>query len=145
PDPPSGEEIPPRCPRCGSYLRPDVVWFGELLPEQTYYQALQAVLSCDILLVVGTSGIVEPTASLPHTALRAGAIVAVINPESTPLLEEETPYGLKPGRLYDLRGKAGEILPALVRATWKTTTNTDLAPTHNNESNPGHPPNRSLD
>ncbi|MBX5459039.1 MAG: NAD-dependent deacylase [Thermogemmatispora sp.] len=125
PDIASQEEIPPRCPRCGSYLRPDVVWFGELLPERTYYQALQAVLSCDVLLVIGTSGIVEPAASLPHTALRAGATVAVINPEATPLLQEESSYGLKPSRLYDLRGKAGKILPALVSAVWESPTDTE--------------------
>ncbi|WP_376795718.1 NAD-dependent deacetylase [Thermogemmatispora sp.] len=118
----SGQEIPPRCRLCGSYLRPDVVWFGELLPEQTYYQALQAVLRCDVLLVVGTSGIVEPAASLPHTALRAGATVAVINPEATPLLQEETTYGTRASRLYDLRGKAGEVLPAIVSATWGRST-----------------------
>nr|BBH91886.1 NAD-dependent protein deacylase [Thermogemmatispora argillosa] len=144
PDLTSKDDVPPRCPRCGSYLRPDVVWFGELLPEQTYYQALQAVLSCDVLLVVGTSGIVEPAASLPHTALRAGATVAVINPEITPLLEEETTYGLKPGRLYDLRGKAGEILPALVNATWKAPAQVD-PPTPSSESNPGSPPSRDRD
>ncbi|MBE3568221.1 MAG: NAD-dependent deacylase [Thermogemmatispora sp.] len=133
PDIASEEEIPPRCPRCGSYLRPDVVWFGELLPERTYYQALQAVLSCDVLLVVGTSGIVEPAASLPHTALRAGATVVVINPEATPLLQEESNYGLKPSRLYDLRGKAGEILPALVSTVWQRTTDTEPL-THHGET-----------
>ncbi|WP_069801264.1 SIR2 family NAD-dependent protein deacylase [Thermogemmatispora onikobensis] len=136
-DPPettSEEEIPPRCPQCGSYLRPDVVWFGELLPEHTYYQALQAVLSCDVLLVVGTSGIVEPAASLPHTALRAGATVAVINPEATPLLQEETSYGLKSSRLYDLRGKAGEILPTLISAVWQSTTDPDQ-PADRHENN----------
>jgi NAD-dependent deacetylase len=109
------EELPPRCTVCGSPLRPDVVWFGEMLPPQVYHEALRAIISCDLLLVIGTSGSVEPAASLPEAALRAGATVTVINPEPTPLLAA---YSAWQPQLYDLRGKAGNVLPALLRATW---------------------------
>lgn len=79
------EQIPPRCPRCGSYLRPAVVWFGEMLPPLALDQSFNAAESCDVFLSIGTSGVVEPAASLPFIALRAGAVVVEINPDETPL------------------------------------------------------------
>jgi NAD-dependent deacetylase len=102
-------EVPPRCPNCGGPLRPDVVWFGEALPEQAFNEASGASLACDVFLCVGTSGIVEPAASLPHVALRRGARVALVNLEETPLLSENVDF---------LRGPAGSVLPALVQETW---------------------------
>ncbi|HRV95922.1 MAG TPA: NAD-dependent deacylase, partial [Anaerolineae bacterium] len=62
-------ETPPRCPDCDSYLRPDVVWFGEALPTQALHRAFQAAETCDLFLSVGTSALVHPAASLPFTAL----------------------------------------------------------------------------
>jgi NAD-dependent deacetylase len=53
---------PPRCHACGAMLRPDVVWFGEMLPEEALEAALRAARDCDVLLSVGTSGLVEPAA-----------------------------------------------------------------------------------
>ena len=102
-------EVPPRCPNCGGLLRPDVVWFGEALPEQAFNAAALASLACDVFLSIGTSGVVEPAASLPLVALRRGARVALINPEETPLLSEKVDF---------LRGPAGTVLPALVQETW---------------------------
>ena len=102
-------EIPPRCPECGSRLRPDVVWFGESLPPQALQQAVTAARSCDLFFSVGTSALVHPAASLPLEALNQGAPVIEINPTETPL----TPYV----SLY-LSGRAGEVLPALLRAAW---------------------------
>lgn len=99
------EEIPPKC-SCGGILRPDVVWFGEDLPPGALSQALQAAHSCDFLLTVGTSALVEPAASLPHIALRNGAFVAEVNPEPTPISQRVD---------ESIRGKAGEVLPDLVK------------------------------
>jgi NAD-dependent deacetylase len=78
-------QIPPRCPDCGALARPDVVWFGESLPPHALDQAFLAAQRCDLMLVVGTSAVVEPAASLPRLALRQGAMVIEINPQATPL------------------------------------------------------------
>lgn len=93
------------CPRCGAYLRPDVVWFGESLPPDALSRAFSEATHCDVFFVIGTSGVVEPAASLPRYAKRAGAFVVEINPEETPL-----------SAMADvvLRGKSGEILPQIV-------------------------------
>jgi NAD-dependent deacetylase len=100
------DETPPRCPRCGGPLRPDVVWFGEALPADALRAAIEASRSCDVFFSIGTSGLVEPAASLPYDALRHGATVVEVNPDETPL----TPHAT-----FVLRGPAGEMLPALVR------------------------------
>ncbi|MCP4697370.1 MAG: NAD-dependent deacylase [Gammaproteobacteria bacterium] len=99
------KEIPPRCPRCGGLLRPDVVWFGESLPADAMEQAATAVRECDVLLSIGTSSLVYPAAELPFMALDKGAVVIEINPVETPL----TPHVQ-----FALHGLAGEILPELV-------------------------------
>ncbi|MDQ4077301.1 MAG: NAD-dependent deacylase [Chloroflexota bacterium] len=98
-------EEPPSCPRCGSPVRPDVVWFGEMLPATVLDEATEAALTCDLMLVVGTSGIVQPAASLPLYAAEQGAHTIEVNPETTPL----TPY-----LDLHLRGAAGTIVPRLV-------------------------------
>jgi NAD-dependent deacetylase len=77
-------EVPPRC-HCGSYLRPDVVWFGEMLDPANLDRAYEAIGSCEVLLVVGTSALVHPAAGFPGEARRAGAWVVEINPEETPV------------------------------------------------------------
>ncbi len=102
-------EVPPRCPRCGGMLRPDVVWFGEQLPEQAFQTAIEAAANCDLFFSIGTSGIVEPAASLTQLARHMGATIVIINLEVARLVE---------GKLYHLNGPAGKILPALVRAAW---------------------------
>lgn len=71
---------PPRCPRCKGKLRPGVVWFGEDLPRTAWRRAVQAAKVCDVLLSIGTSGVVFPAAEIPRIALRAGAQVVHINP-----------------------------------------------------------------
>ena len=101
-----GGERPPRCPVCSSMLRPDVVWFGEMLPEGALEHAMGAASRCDVFLSVGTSGLVEPAASLAFTALEAGATVIEVNPVRTPLTARAS---------IALAGAAGEILPLLVR------------------------------
>ncbi|MCB0177546.1 MAG: NAD-dependent deacylase [Anaerolineae bacterium] len=98
-------ETPPRCPDCDSYLRPDVVWFGEALPTQALHRAFQAAETCDLFLSVGTSALVHPAASLPFTALERRTPTIEINPDETPL----TPHAT-----FVLPGPSGQILPALV-------------------------------
>jgi NAD-dependent deacetylase len=99
-------ERPPRCPACGGLLRPDVVWFGEYLPEGTLEAAWRAAEECDLFLSVGTSNLVEPAASLPWQAHRHGAPVIVVN---------TTAEGQHSGPgIHHLVGKAGDVLPPLV-------------------------------
>jgi NAD-dependent protein deacetylase/lipoamidase len=102
-------ETPPRCVRCGSYLRPDVVWFGEMLPAAALRTASEAARICDVFLSIGTSGVVEPAASLPYEAREHGATLIEVNPEPTPLTRHAT---------FQLSGPAGRILPELLHAVW---------------------------
>ena len=107
-----GEERPPHCPKCGGLLRPDVVWFGEDLSEGALEAAWRAADECDLFLSVGTSNLVVPAASLPWQAHRRGAPVIIVN---------TTADGQHSGPgIHHLVGKAGEVLPALVRAAWPT-------------------------
>jgi NAD-dependent deacetylase len=106
---PATDEVPPRCPQCGEPLRPDVVWFGEMLPPAAWEAAAAAAQDCDVCLVIGTSAVVQPAALLPELAQRAGAMLVEINPEPTPLTARAD---------VALTGPAGTMLPELVRALW---------------------------
>lgn len=99
-------EIPPRC-SCGALLRPDVVWFGEMLPEEAMREAALAAGQAELFLSIGTSAVVYPAASLPEIAGRRGACLVEINIEPTPLspLADEV-----------IRAPAAEILPELLGA-----------------------------
>jgi NAD-dependent deacetylase len=99
----------PTCPNCGAYLRPDVVWFGENLPSKELDTAFRAAQTCEVFLAIGTSGLVQPAASLPLMAKRFGAMITEINIEETPLTDSVD---------YLLKGKSGEVLPDLVAAVW---------------------------
>lgn len=95
----------PHCTSCGGLIRPDVVWFGEMLPLEVFAKAESAARRCDIFFSIGTSAIVFPAASLPYTALDYGAFVVEMNVESTDLSS----------RAHEvLTGKVGEILPDLL-------------------------------
>jgi NAD-dependent deacetylase len=94
----------PRCSACGGTIRPDVVWFGEMLPEDAWDASVRAAGSADIFLSIGTSAVVYPAASLPTIALDAGAMVVEINPETTPLTVRVDEF---------LQGLAGTVLPEL--------------------------------
>ncbi len=107
-EPPSGGE-PPKC-ACGAYLRPDVVWFGENLPEEALHRAWAAAYDCDVFLTVGTSNLVEPAASLPWLAAAQGATVAVVN---TSMEGQRSGVGI-----HHLTGPAGEVLSGLVARGW---------------------------
>jgi NAD-dependent deacetylase len=99
------EGTPPRCP-CGGNIRPDVVWFGEMLPQDAINYAFAVSQQCDLFFCVGTSAVVHPAASLPLMAKRAGAYVVEVNISPTEIshLVDES-----------LMGKSGEILPSLVK------------------------------
>jgi NAD-dependent deacetylase len=97
----------PACRACGGLVRPDVVWFGEPLPEEEWESGVRASVSADCFLSIGTSSVVYPAASLPLAAKRSGAFLVEVNPEPTPLTEIADEF---------LQGAAGEVLPALVEA-----------------------------
>ena len=73
-------EAPPPCPACGGPFRPGVVWFGEALPEDAWQRACTSLENCELLVIVGTSGLVQPAASLPSRAQARGVHVIEINP-----------------------------------------------------------------
>ncbi len=100
----------PSCADCGGWLRPDVVWFGEMLPAQALRRAQRAAESADLFLSVGTSNVVEPAASLPWLAAAAGAVVVVVNTATD---------GQRSGAsIHHLIGPAGTVLPDLIRQAW---------------------------
>lgn len=105
------ERDPPRrqwrC-ACGAWLRPDVVWFGEPLDQAALETAMRQVQDADVVLVIGTSSVVYPVAALPQIARRQGSRLVEINVEPTPLSGEVDVV---------LRGRAGDILPALEAAS----------------------------
>jgi NAD-dependent deacetylase len=98
-------KIPPLC-ECGALLRPHVVWFGESLDQGDLANAYALLKESELLLVVGTSAVVQPVASFPLIAKQAGALVIEVNMDPTPLAS-----------LADaaFQGRAGEILPALLQ------------------------------
>ncbi len=98
---------PPSCERCGGAVRPGVVWFGEALPEDALETAVLAASECDVLLTVGTSGLVYPAAEIPRVAARFGAAVIQVNPQATPL---------DTLAVVNLHQSAAQALPALVEA-----------------------------
>ena len=98
-------EIPPRC-SCGGILRPEVIFFGEQIPTAALMRSEQIASRCDIMLVVGTSAVVQPAAYMPVVAKNSGARVIEINPERTPLTASTSDYLVQ--------GKAGKVMRKLV-------------------------------
>ncbi len=98
-------DVPPRCPNCGGWLRPDVVWFDEPMPEAEMEQATRAATTCEVFLSVGTSAVVYPAAELPLMALRRGSTVVEINPRPTPFTAQAH---------FALASAAGQVLPGLL-------------------------------
>jgi NAD-dependent deacetylase len=98
-------QIPPRC-NCGGIYRPECVFFGEMIPPQHLYRSQKVSAECDIMLVIGTSAIIQPAAFMPSIAKRSGAKVIEINTERTPLTQKTSDY--------ILMGKAGEIMKLLI-------------------------------
>ena len=105
------EDLPPRCSRCSSLLKPDVVFFGEPIPWEAQIMSSKESKSCSAVLVIGTSAVVYPAATIPITAKERGAIVIEINTEPTPLTNQISDYLIC--------GSAGEIIPAIVEEVKK--------------------------
>lgn len=98
---------PPPCPHCGRWVRPDVVWFGEMLPPDAVSDAREVLQRTDVMLVIGTSGLVSPSAEMPGVAKAHGAFLIEVNPDTSMI-----------SRIADLKleGPSGEILPRVVEA-----------------------------
>lgn len=104
--PEDGSRIePPRCSACSGYVRPGVVWFGEMLPESAWNAGLAAAEECEVFLSIGTSGIVYPAAELPLRALGRGATVVHINPARFDISGQE----------HFLQGPASVMMEGLLR------------------------------
>lgn len=100
----------PLCPECGDRVRPGVIWFGEMLPFNAVTAAFDAAARCDLILVIGTSGVVYPAAGLVETARAAGASAIEINPNESAL------SSLSETRIA---GACGEALAAIDRVLWR--------------------------
>jgi NAD-dependent deacetylase len=100
------EDLPPHCSHCSSLLKPDVVFFGEPIPWEAQIRSLKETESCSAMLVIGTSAVIYPAASIPITAKERGAIIIEINQEPSPLTNQISNYLIS--------GSAGEIVPAIV-------------------------------
>lgn len=98
---------PPACPHCGAPVRPDVVWFGEMLPSDALMAAQEASRTADVMLIVGTSGLVSPAADLPYLAKKRGAALFEFNPVPSAVTSIVDLHFAEP---------AGVALPRLVQA-----------------------------
>lgn len=99
------DRMPPRC-RCGGIYRPECIFFGEMIPPQHLSRSQSLAAQCDVMLVVGTSGTVEPAAYMPVISKQTGSTVIEINAEKTPLTGNVSDYLIK--------GRAGEIIRMIV-------------------------------
>jgi NAD-dependent deacetylase len=97
--------ILPSCPRCGALLRPHIIWFGESLLAADLEQCAKVLRRCDLLLVIGTSGVVYPAAGFAAVAKEAGAFVVEINLDSTPQSSSVD---------VSLQGRAKDLVPLLL-------------------------------
>ena len=102
-------EVPPLC-KCGNILRPDVVWFGEPLPQDVWGEAMKQVSSCDVMVVAGTSLAVSPANMLPIYAKQNGALIIEVNPEETQMSASMD---------LSIRSTSANALPELVLAVQK--------------------------
>ena len=102
---------PPSCPKCAALLKPDIVFFGESIPEHAMNQSFADAESCSVCLVSGTTGEVMPACMVPQIAKRHGATVIEVNPEKSAFT----------GHITDVwvRGKAGEIMPKILEEVRK--------------------------
>jgi NAD-dependent deacetylase len=103
------KDEPPRCLQCGSFLRPDVVWFHESLSPDALNMAFHLAEQADVFFTIGTSALVHPAATLPLVAAEHGAYTIEINPEPSAV-----------SRYMDegIRGKSGEVFPQIITQLW---------------------------
>ncbi len=100
-----------RCKKCGGLIRPDIVWFGEMLPADQWNMAEEAASSADVMFVIGTSAVVYPAAELPVTVKRSGGKVVEVNVEETPLSRYAD---------YSFQGPASKVLVEIVEQIKET-------------------------
>lgn len=112
-------ETPPHCRECTGVLKPDVVLFGEQLPDHALLKAHALAEKADVFLIAGSSLAVEPAASLPETAAEGGATIIVVNLERTPLSDRAE---------YDFRTDVTDALPRLAAAVADTAESTGVKP-----------------
>ncbi|MCF6365930.1 MAG: NAD-dependent deacylase [Bacteroidales bacterium] len=99
------EKLPPKCSVCEALLKPDFIFFGEGIPQDAYKNSFAEAEKADVFLLIGTTGLVQPAASIPVKAKQNGATIIEINPERTAFTEEITDIFLP--------GKAGEVMNKL--------------------------------
>lgn len=99
------DEVPPSCVLCGGLVKSDTVMFGEPIPADALEECNRQARACDVMLVIGTSGVVYPAADYPVQVLRRGGVLIESNVDETPF----TPYATAV-----LRGPSGVLLPQLV-------------------------------
>jgi NAD-dependent deacetylase len=104
----NGQDVP-ECSFCGGLLRPNVVWFGESLPRPALETAILAARACEVFFSIGTSGLVQPAASLAVAAKNQKACVVQVNIDPEPILAKVD---------FVLTGKSGELLPEIVQEVW---------------------------
>ena len=104
--PSSFENLPPKCIKCNNILRPDVVWFGESLPQKVWNQAIIEASSCEIMIVAGTSLVVSPANTLPVYAKENNATLIEVNPEQTQMSSEMD---------ISLRTTSAQALPSIIK------------------------------
>lgn len=101
------DHLPPCCNKCSGPVKPDAVFFGEAIPPDALMRSHQESSTCDLMLVIGTSAMVYPAASMPEIAYDAGAKVVEINPSATPLTGRVSSYIVK--------GSSAEVLERVVQ------------------------------
>lgn len=94
----------PACPSCNSNLRPDVIWFGEILNQETMSEVYSELKMADVCIVIGTSALVQPAATFPLIVKEYGGIIIEVNPDDTPLTSAAS---------MQLKGSAGHLLPKM--------------------------------
>ncbi len=104
--PSSFESLPPKCTRCDNILRPDVVWFGEPLPQIVWNQAIIEAKTCEIMIITGTSLVVSPANTLPVYAKQNNAILIEVNPEQTQMSSEMD---------MSIRTTSAKALPSIIK------------------------------
>ncbi len=98
--------LPPKCNRCGNILRPDVVWFGEPLPQKIWNQAIIEANTCEIMIIAGTSLVVSPANTLPIYAKQNNATLIEVNPEQTQMSSEMD---------MSLRTTSAKAIPSIIK------------------------------
>jgi NAD-dependent deacetylase len=104
--PSSFDSLPPKCTRCDNILRPDVVWFGEPLPQIVWNQAIIEANTCEIMIIAGTSLVVSPANTLPVYAKQNNAILIEVNPEQTQMSSEMD---------MSIRTTSAKALPSIIK------------------------------